>query len=203
MKLTDEQLQAINTIEGNVLVHASAGSGKTSAFVARIANLIKKHGVDSKDILGLTFTKDAAENMRVKLAKVIGSDKAKGVYESIGKDIGQDGRYQRGEKNGDNGCNGFHHPGEEAVTKRFSPGKPAAHQRHGDDGALRKILNGNSNRQRKRTRRGDVRAAGVHPRQHHAHSHPFRDVVQRHGQHQHQRFADSAGTALRAVGIQM
>lgn len=80
MKLTDEQLQAINTIEGNVLVHASAGSGKTSAFVARIANLIKKHGVDSKDILGLTFTKDAAENMRVKLAKVIGSDKAKGVY---------------------------------------------------------------------------------------------------------------------------
>lgn len=80
MKLTDEQLQAVNVKEGNVLINASFGSGKTSVFVARIANLIKNHNVDSKDILGLTFTRNAAENMRARLSKVIGKDKAEKVY---------------------------------------------------------------------------------------------------------------------------
>ena len=64
MKVTDEQLKAINKVKGNVLVQASPGSGKTSVFVARIANLINHHNVDVDEILGLTFTKDAAENMR-------------------------------------------------------------------------------------------------------------------------------------------
>ena len=80
MKVTDEQLKAINKVKGNVLVQASPGSGKTSVFVARIANLINHHNVDVDEILGLTFTKDAAENMRRRLSKVIGKDKSKEVY---------------------------------------------------------------------------------------------------------------------------
>ena len=80
MKVTDEQLKAINKVKGNVLVQASPGSGKTSVFVARIANLINNHNIDVDEILGLTFTKDAAENMRRRLSKVIGKEKSKEVY---------------------------------------------------------------------------------------------------------------------------
>lgn len=80
MKLTDKQNEAVHSTSGNVLVHAGAGSGKTSSYVGRIANLIGNEKVSPTSILGLTFTKDAAENMRKKLALMVGKNKAKEVH---------------------------------------------------------------------------------------------------------------------------
>lgn len=72
MKLTEQQRKAVAIKDGNVLVNASFGSGKTASFVARIAYLISNHKVHPENILGLTFTRDASESMRIKLAKTIG-----------------------------------------------------------------------------------------------------------------------------------
>lgn len=75
MKLTTAQKKAVTATQGNILVHAGSGAGKTSAFVARIANLIKNENVDPESILGLTFTKEAAENMKSRLSGHIPQEK--------------------------------------------------------------------------------------------------------------------------------
>ena len=68
LNLNDEQYKAATTPLGNNLVIASAGTGKTSTIVARIAYLLQK-GVDAKDILLLTFTNKAAMQMIGRVAK--------------------------------------------------------------------------------------------------------------------------------------
>lgn len=80
MKLTESQLKAVKAKEGNFLVHAGSGSGKTSSFVARIANLIMNENVSPSSILGLTFTREAAENMRTRLTDLVGESFAKMVH---------------------------------------------------------------------------------------------------------------------------
>lgn len=77
-KFTKEQKQAIETLEGNLLVVASAGSGKTSVFTERIANLIKQ-GTLPHRILAVTFTKKASEEMRDRLSKLVGEETASQV----------------------------------------------------------------------------------------------------------------------------
>lgn len=79
MKITESQLEAIKVKEGNVLINASFGSGKSFSFISRIANLIANEKVNPKNILGLTFTRDAAENVRTRLAKALGELTAKQV----------------------------------------------------------------------------------------------------------------------------
>ncbi|HDR7067014.1 TPA: ATP-dependent helicase [Bacillus cereus] len=79
MKLTAEQQLAVDTIDGNVCTIASAGSGKTSAFTTRIANMVNNHYINPTCILGITFTKKASEEMQKRLAKLIGKDTAKKV----------------------------------------------------------------------------------------------------------------------------
>lgn len=79
MKLTQNQKNAVHATKGNTLVHAGSGAGKTSVFTARIANLIANEGVNPDSILGLTFTNEASENMRLKLVGIIGEKKAKNV----------------------------------------------------------------------------------------------------------------------------
>lgn len=87
MQLTKEQKEAILTTEGNVLVMASAGSGKTQSFTTRIAYMIRKKGISPTSILGITYTKKASEEMKSRLAKMIGKDNAKkipmGTFHSI------------------------------------------------------------------------------------------------------------------------
>lgn len=87
MKLTEEQKQAVLTIEGNVVTMASAGSGKTQAFTTRIGHMVKNKGIDPSNILAISFTKKASEEMSKRLVKIIGKDKtsqlATGTFHSI------------------------------------------------------------------------------------------------------------------------
>ena len=76
--LNQEQLSAATCPKGYNLIIASAGTGKTSTIVGRIANLIN-NGVKPEEILLLTFTNKAAAEMVHRIAKFFGKDMAKKV----------------------------------------------------------------------------------------------------------------------------
>lgn len=70
MALTNKQKKAVECRGENVLVSASAGSGKTTAMVGRIIELLKE-GESLENMLIITFTKAAASDMRDKISKAI------------------------------------------------------------------------------------------------------------------------------------
>ncbi|MGD0399394.1 MAG: ATP-dependent helicase [Syntrophobacteraceae bacterium] len=71
MKLNEQQKRAANFLNGICAVISVPGAGKTTVMSARIGNLVKKHGVAPENILGLTFTRNAADAMRQKLSPVL------------------------------------------------------------------------------------------------------------------------------------
>jgi DNA helicase II / ATP-dependent DNA helicase PcrA len=71
MKLNREQQAAADFLDGICVVVAVPGSGKTLTMTHRIGNLVNKHGIAPESILGLTFTRNAADAMREKLAPVL------------------------------------------------------------------------------------------------------------------------------------
>lgn len=71
--LNSAQREAVDTIEGPVMVVAGPGTGKTQILTLRIANIIAKTDTAPENILALTFTEAATGNMRRRLADVIGN----------------------------------------------------------------------------------------------------------------------------------
>ena len=82
------QKEAVTYDKGPLLILAGAGSGKTRTLTYRAAYLIKEKGVDPQDILLLTFTNKAAEEMRERLKSLVKTPPAfMGTFHSLGARI--------------------------------------------------------------------------------------------------------------------
>lgn len=77
--LNEAQKQAVIQKDGPMIIIAGAGSGKTRVLTYRIAHLMQQ-GVDSFNILSLTFTNKAAKEMKARIAGVVGASEAKNLW---------------------------------------------------------------------------------------------------------------------------
>src|SRR5271154_6833920 len=68
----DRQREAIEHVHGPMLVVAGAGTGKTSVLTYRIERLVREGYAQPEEILALTYTVNAANEMKERLRKLLG-----------------------------------------------------------------------------------------------------------------------------------
>src|SRR5207244_5869333 len=77
--LNEPQHEAVTHINGPLMIIAGAGSGKTKVLTTRIAHLMA-NGIDSFNILALTFTNKAAAEMKERVEHILGNNEARNLY---------------------------------------------------------------------------------------------------------------------------
>jgi len=96
-KLNARQKEAVDTIDGPLMVVAGPGTGKTELLSMRAANILKSTDTAPENILCLTFTESGAAAMRQRLSEIIGADAYKvaiHTFHSFGSEvINQNGEY--------------------------------------------------------------------------------------------------------------
>ena len=79
-KLNPQQQKAARHIDGPLLILAGAGSGKTATMIYRIANLIINENVPPYNILAVTFTNKAAQEMKRRVEDLVGVDLSMWIF---------------------------------------------------------------------------------------------------------------------------
>ena len=69
--LNSQQYEAVCQFEGPLLILAGAGSGKTRVLTHRIAWLMEEKGIDPWNIMAITFTTNAAGEMRDRVSRML------------------------------------------------------------------------------------------------------------------------------------
>ena len=83
IELTVDQQKVIDHKNGNMLVSASAGSGKTKTLIAKIVDILKSQSAKVKDLLIVTFTRSASEEIKQRLQEAIQESKDQKIQEQI------------------------------------------------------------------------------------------------------------------------
>ncbi len=79
-RLNPNQLEAVKYLNGPLLVLAGAGSGKTTVLASRVTYILENTDAKPWNVLAITFTNKAANEMRTRIANYIGEDNAKDMW---------------------------------------------------------------------------------------------------------------------------
>ena len=90
MELNQRQKEAVEYLDGPLLVLAGPGTGKTQLLSEKVIYILKNTDTAAENILCLTFTESGAHNMRERLKSLIGKEALKvniGTYHAFGQEI--------------------------------------------------------------------------------------------------------------------